>query len=155
MDANNVYHDPPRDLGENLGLAQQCWHMAQAACRSLRMKFDETSPSEIAGKINFMRSELANVEDAAKSVVKHTTKEDCIGCGCMSLSPSERVLCLASENERLRDENAKLAASLSTLVRHLTDGTVMVGIVAGLNLDKSLTTARELLRQHAGEGGVK
>lgn len=49
--ANNVYHDPPRDLGENLGLAQQCWHMAQAACRSLRMKFDETSPSEITGAI--------------------------------------------------------------------------------------------------------
>lgn len=51
------------------------------------------------------------------------------------------------EIKRLTEEKTELLDSLSTLVRHLTDGTVMVGIVAGLNLDKSLAKARELIKK--------
>ena len=52
-------NDPPADLGSNLGLAQQCWHMAQAACRALGREFEHTSPSEIMGDILEMKSDLS------------------------------------------------------------------------------------------------
>lgn len=42
---------PPDDLTDNLGLAQQCWHMANAACEAMRLPFEDTSPSEIYEKI--------------------------------------------------------------------------------------------------------
>lgn len=48
-------HKPPADLGSNLGLAQQCWHMAHAACDALGIPFSETSPNEITNHIELLK----------------------------------------------------------------------------------------------------
>lgn len=57
---------PPADIANNLGLAQQCWHMAQAACDALGMKFDETSPSEIRGAIGNLKQDIREWIQIAK-----------------------------------------------------------------------------------------
>ena len=52
---------PPVSLRSNIGLAQQCWHMAHAACYALEIEFDEASPSEIFEMIdNLRRGQASN-----------------------------------------------------------------------------------------------
>lgn len=57
---------PPEDLANNLGLAQQCWHMAKATCEALNLKFDETSPSDIKEAISNLKQDIREWVQIAK-----------------------------------------------------------------------------------------
>lgn len=50
--------NPPDDLAHNLGLDQQCWHMAQAVCTALGRKFEDTSPQEIYEHVSALRLDV-------------------------------------------------------------------------------------------------
>jgi hypothetical protein len=49
---------PPEDLKDNLGLAQQCWHMAQSVCAALGRKFEDTSPQEIYEHVSALQLDI-------------------------------------------------------------------------------------------------
>ena len=49
--AGMTFRELPDELRGKGGFAQQCWHMANAACEALGLPFDDASPSEIYDKI--------------------------------------------------------------------------------------------------------
>lgn len=61
-------NSPPDDLGCNLGLAQQCWHMAQAVCAALGRKFEDTSPQEIYEHVSALQLDIFQWIQIAESL---------------------------------------------------------------------------------------
>ncbi len=81
------FHKPPKNLSNNLGLAQQCWHMAHAACDALGLQFDTASPSEIHEQIADLFTQRAsnNIRTIHDAVVYGKNIELDHNTGLMSL----------------------------------------------------------------------
>lgn len=90
---------------------------------------------------------IANRVLAASGMVRHTNHEDCVGCGCMALSPEEAVAALRVERDELKRNRDMLAQVVEEDTREMEEAAKALAQqkAANLQLAARLAAASESL----------